>query len=367
LGLPLDGSPFFEPEPELNDNSATVELHGLPLGIGSMPHVEAASACRLILEEFPESPFWPELPKKSWRESMGLEQGRGLPGFVIDENEQRVYFDSDRDITGELGDFYEAYLAGRIDEFAISDDFVSAFRVLEQMIGERGYRPRVLKGQLTGPTTLGLVLKDRRGRPLLYNDQMMDVLVKATGMKAAWLAARMAALSDRPVIFFDEPMLQSVGSATVSIDRETCVKRLREIVAAAGCLSGGHCCGNTDWSIMIEAGLDVIAFDAWRYANTVALYPDELRSFIDRGGWLAWGIVPASREALEAGHGLLLDKLAAAVKHTALKCDMPADRLLARSLVTPSCGLGSLPVDQAEKIMAKTARLAGELPSLSVT
>jgi methionine synthase II (cobalamin-independent) len=202
---------------------------------------------------------------------------------------------------------------------------------------------------------------------LLYNDQMMDVLVKATGMKAAWLVSRMAGISSRPVIFFDEPMLQSVGSAAVSIDREICVKRLQEIVAAAGCLTGGHCCGNTDWSIMMEAGLDVIAFDAWRYADTLALYGEQLRSFIDRGGWLAWGIVPASSEALEAGHGLLLDKLAAAVKHTALKCGMPADRLLERSLVTPSCGLGSLPVEQAEAIITKTARVAAGLSSVNVT
>ncbi len=332
-----------------------------PLGIGSLPHVDPELACRSVLEYFPDSPFWPELPRRDWRESMGVEQIRGLPGAVIDEAEQRVYFDVSGDLSLELGQFYETFLAENLEDFAVSTEYLPGQSIMAQLLEESGKRPALLKGQLTGPTTLGLMVKDTTGRALLYDEQIMDVLVKSTRLKAKWLAAAMAPWCERPAIFFDEPMLQSIGSASIPINKETAIARLAEIVDGLDCLTGGHCCGNTDWSIMMAAGLDVIAYDAWSFGDTLGLYGRELATYINSGGNVAWGIVPASPEGAAAKVKDLVERVEILIVKTAAAAGLDPDQLREQSFVTPSCGLGSLSIDNADTILSKTAQVATAL------
>ncbi len=339
------------------------ELGGLPLGIGSMPHAELEPACSIILKNFPDSPHWPELPRQDWRQSMGVEQARGLPGMVIDEEKGRVWFDQGADIALALGDFYERFLSGELESFAVSNKFLPGLGAMTELLGGLERRPAVYKGQLTGPTTLGLIFKDRDGRALLYNEQMMDVLVKATQRKAAWLAAEMAPFCTQTMVFFDEPMLQSIGSAGIQIDRSQAVARLRECVDGFPGITGGHCCGNTDWSILMEAGLDVIAFDAWHFADTMGIYGEQLVDFIENGGHIAWGVVPASAEGAEVSLDALKNKLYGGLEATAGKSGISVDKLVNQSFITPSCGLGSLTDDQAERILNKCAALAETMGS----
>jgi methionine synthase II (cobalamin-independent) len=331
-----------------------------PLGIGSLPHVNIEAACGMILDKLPESPFWPELPRLDWRESMGVEQARGLPGAIFDDRNKRVFFDLDQDLTGELERFYDAFINGRTEEFAISSDFLPGLEMMTRLVAERDIRPVLLKGQLTGPTTLGLILKDSHGRALLYDEQMMDVLVKATRLKASWMILKMAPLCDTPVVFFDEPMLQSIGSASIPIDKSVAVSRLNEIIDGLDCISGGHCCGNTDWSIMMAAGLDVIAYDAWSFGGTLGLYGDHLVDFIRRGGRVAWGVVPATTEGSTLETEAITGKLLDLISETAGSCGMSPDELKS-GYITPSCGLGSLSEAEAEIILDKTASIANAL------
>jgi len=339
----------------------SLDLGGLPLGIGSLPHTDIDAACRFVLATFPESPFWPELPARDWRESMGVDQIRGLPGAVIDDEGRRAFFELSGDLSGELERFYESYLSESIGEFAVSPEFLPGQSAMGRLIAAGGSRPIILKGQLTGPTTLGLMMKDSAGKALLYNEQMMDVLVKSTRLKAKWLISEMAPLCGTPAVFFDEPMLQSIGSASIPIERETAVARLREIMDGLDCLTGGHCCGNTDWSIMMSAGLDVIAYDAWNFGDTLGLYGADLARFIERGGYVAWGIVPASLEGANVETGLLISKMEALIGRTAVGAGVSEELLRERGFVTPSCGLGSLSVSEAEEILKKTAAVSAAL------
>ena len=63
-------------------------------------------------------------------------------------------------------------------------------------------------------------------------------------------------------------------------------------IHAEDALAGVHCCANTDWSVLLATQVDILNLDAYGYLENLALYPDELRQFIDRGGYVAWGIVP---------------------------------------------------------------------------
>jgi len=84
------------------------------------------------------------------------------------------------------------------------------------------------------------------------------------------------------ICFIDEPILSAFGSSTyVSVQRSDVVHDLAEVIAAVhkeGGLAGIHCCGNTEWTILIDAGTDVISFDAFDYGETIAYYPSQIEA-----------------------------------------------------------------------------------------
>ena len=59
-----------------------------------------------------------------------------------------------------------------------------------------------------------------------------------------------------------------------------------------------HCCANIDWSLLTDADIDVINFDAYMYWDKIALYAKEFNRFLEKGGTIAWGIVPVADDLL---------------------------------------------------------------------
>ncbi len=86
-------------------------------------------------------------------------------------------------------------------------------------------------------------------------------------MKCRWQIQKFKPYADKIICFIDEPILSAFGSSTyVSVKREDVVALIGEVVEAVhaeGAMAGVHCCGNTDWSILIDAGVDIINFDAF--------------------------------------------------------------------------------------------------------
>lgn len=330
-----------------------MKFRGLPFGIGSLPHIDPRRACLDISRNFPKTPFWPELPRRNFKERMGFIQTEGVPGINVDESDKKIYLRRSSSLTDEIGDFYNRFLERDLQSMAITPEYSAGFKAMKDIIMAADAKPLLLKGQLSGPTTFGLILKDETGKALLYDEQMMDVLIKSTIMKAQWMLNEINKLGIEAVIFFDEPMLQSVGSPSVPINKEQAIRSLNEIIDAVDCLTGAHCCGNTDWSILLESNINIIAFDAYHFTETMALYPQALNKFLERGGALAWGIVPSSDEA----RGKTIDEIVKLLQNAfnvVAKSGINKKELISRAIVTPSCGLGSLPVELATEILELT-------------
>ncbi|HJO47721.1 MAG TPA: hypothetical protein QF625_02160, partial [Candidatus Scalindua sp.] len=120
---------------------------------------------------------------------------------------------------------------------------------------------------------------------------------------------------------------------------------------------GIHCCGNTDWTMIMETQVDIINFDAYGYMDTVLMYKGEVKSFLERGGILAWGIVPTADSIDEATIDNLMEKLVSAVDYL-INSGIEAKLVIENSLITPSCGTGTMPLKEAEKAMALTHELS---------
>ena len=331
-------------------------------GIGSFPHRYEKEVYPLILQNFPEIPFWPQFPKRSFLEGMILQFSQGFPNLKWDEKKQTVWVDTAQGFDQEVDRFYGWLEEGALEPFQIKEDYAKGIGFLEALAStDYSKKIRYIKGQITGPITFGLSLTDQERRPIFYEPTLKEILIKHLSLKARWMEKRFNELFPglKTIIFFDEPSLSSFGSAFSGLNWEEVISSLNECFDAVNGLTGVHCCGNTDWGLLLSTNLDILSFDAYGYVETIALYPKELRSFLERGGGLAWGIIPTSEAILKEDVQSLVTRFKKGVDILAKKGIDPA--LLQRAIITPSCGTASLPIPLAERVCEVTAEVSKRL------
>ncbi len=330
----------------------------LPLALGSLPHTDPARAWVAVLKRFLDLPGWPQLPRKSELENIYTQFSERFPGAVLEDG--RVAVDRQRGMERGLERLYLAYLEDDREYGRMSASHASALDLLRR--GEVAFArpPLALKGSVTGPVSWGLTVVDQNQRPVLYDEVLLDAVGKHLRMKAAWQEDELARLAPQTLILIDEPYMASFGSAAVRLSRDQAIALFEEVFSGLHGLKGMHCCGATDWSIVLHTSADVLSLDAYDYAHTLVPYAADLSAFLRRGGVVAWGIVPAGAAAERESVGSLVEQLQRAL--TALiEAGVPQELLLERGLVTPSCGLGALTPLLAEQILDLTVGVADEM------
>ena len=341
-----------------------------PLLIGSLPLTDHVKATRLVFEHTPETPLWVQLPAHP-KEGMIDQFLPGFPGLK-EEGEASLIDPTTDAFAQEMLTFYEKVLRitdspeeMEIAPFAISTQRAKGFYTLFECLHELPCPPLALKGQITGPITFGTAVKDHQGRAIFYNDTLRDIMVKHLAMNARW-QTQMLGRKAKPLLFFDEPALAAFGtSAYVTITEEDVISALNEMaeaVHAEGGLCGVHVCANTQWSLLFDADIDIVSFDAYSYFDRFCLFEKELKPFLEKGGRLAWGIVPTGSIAdieKESVESLFerWEKQMAALEAAGIS----RDRVKEASFVTPSCGTGSLPLAHAQKVLALTSDLSAKI------
>jgi len=331
-------------------------------GIGSFPHQDEKEVFRLILKNFPEIPFWPQLPKRSFLEGMVVQYSEGFPSFRLNEREQRAWVDTSEGFDKAIERFYQSFENGELEPFCISEDFAKGLRMIEDLSSEEHRKEiKYIKGQVTGPITFGLSLTDQERKPIFYDPTLKDILIKHLSSKARWMEMKFNDLfpGTPTMISFDEPSLSSFGSAFSSLNREDVIHSLNECFDAVKGLKGIHCCGNTDWGVLLSTNLNFLSFDAYGYLETLSLYPKELKAFLGRGGILAWGIVPTSEAILKEDAQSLVERIKEGVETLSKKGIDPS--LLQRAILTPSCGTASLSIPLSERVCQLTSEVSKRL------
>lgn len=335
--------------------SAKTRFGCLPTMIGSMPQTNPDDACRVVLRHLPAVPAWPQLPRRTPRENMYAQFSEGFPGVAVDD--ARIYIDRSQDIDGGLERLYTAHAEGDTSASGISPDYAAGFHAL---LASRPDKALAVKGQVTGPISWGLTVADE-AQGAIYDDTLADAIARHLRLKAAWQYQELSRISQNVIIFVDEPYLTSLGSAFVSLPPEKVKALLEETLGGIGGLKGVHCCGNTDWSLLLRLPIDILSFDAYNYARALGAYSADVRSFVGKGGAIAWGIVPNDEDLLaKESVASLKDRLEETMAPFATE-GTPFTQLVEQSLITPSCGLASLPPEAAEQALAYLAEISDKI------
>ena len=324
--------------------------------VGSVPHKDPVDLTHRLASKL-DIPCWLQLPRRHYLENIYTQYAATLPGAVVDAEKEKAIMRTDSaDFDAQLEIFYQSVLDDNLAHFALTRDCALGFFTL---LDELKSQPAAwVKGQVMGPISFGLTVTDQNLRASLYNEVMADALVKNMSMNSRWQVRQLKTVAENVILFVDEPYMASFGSAFVSLSREQALAYMDEVydaVHAEGARVGVHCCGNTDWGLLLDSQADILNLDAYSFLDNLALYPTELRLFLDRGGAVCWGLIPneerihaetpASLAArLRAGFRLIREK--AASRGVAI---VP-DELASHSLLAPACGLGSTTIAIAEKV-----------------
>lgn len=345
-------------------------------GIGSLPHTDVDSAVKFVFKYFRDIPHWPQLPKLSGLEGLVDQYLSPLinMGLVESRPNKSPYLTTEKeDWHNKLALFYSAFLEisegiqSSLEQFSFPQNYARGYYAFISHLETHGTgNARWLKGQISGPVTVGLQLTDHIGRSAYYDTQLRDLVVKNLAMQAVWQVKALGRFGLPVILFIDEPGLYAYGLSThITLKKEDIIQdinSLTEAIQGAGALSGVHACARTDWSVLLNSKVDMVSFDAFNYFDSLILYGADVKEFLQQGGVLAWGLVPTSEQAMDLEVSNLFELYQRQANAIVAK-GIDYNLLKKQVLMTPGCGTGNLSMPVAEKVYALTAGVSEHLVS----
>ena len=312
---------------------------GTPTGVGGLPFDDADVAATVELDLHPELPAAPLLPNRSMSEGLIAQLLAGMGGVTIE---------SDGSITA-------ANSVTPVADGTPLDAAAWGGTIAFLDAAARTGRRRPFKLQVAGPITLGLALVDAG---LTARRAFAAASATVHSRVRALLHAATAQCPEAPaVVVFDEPALANAMRPQFPLTPEETVDMVSGAMASAtsagATVSGVHACSPVDWSLILHAGPDLISLPA---SGRIVTDASAVAAFLDRGGWIAWGVVPTDRpfgDRYEAHWHRLNDVWKAL---TSAGCD-PV-RLRTQSLLTPTCGLAAHHAAQVPVVMGLVRQVA---------
>lgn len=329
----------------------------LTTAMAVMPHKNVEEALELALSL--DVPFWPQLPNLNYYEDMYVQAAEHFPGAVVDHEKKTLRFSMDKFI-GE----YEETMA-RFDEpayFDISPQYSQVYHAF--LAKDLSARPAI-RGQLEGPVSFGFNVLDQDERPILFDDSIRPFMFEFMAKRINIQLARLKERNSNAFMFIDEPGLQFIFSAMSGYGEQQAKTDLDAFFATIDRPRGIHLCGNPDWDFLLGLDMDILSMDIYTNAEIFATCARSIRTFLDRGGVIVWGIIPTGFEAFsKESLGFLAMKLEGIWQHLCQK-NLDFEYLLSRSMLSPAtCCLvnqdGGLTVAKAFALVNQLSRMLRE-------
>ena len=318
-----------------------------PTHIGSLPGADPVEACSLINGRLADLPAWPQLPRRVNLENMYIQYSEGFPGIELDR--EKIHFARAADFDSKLEQLYADSCEDNHDSYPVSKEYAAG---LYGFASSQKLTIPVAKGQMIGPISWGLCVTDHTGKGIIYDDTLAEAIGKFLRLKASWQEKFLGSIARQTVIFIDEPYLTSLGSAFVALPNKQISHLISEVLAGISGIKGIHCCGATDWSLLLNLPVDIISFDAYNYLDSILCYQADLCSFVRKGKAISWGIVPNDEDLLrKESTASIYDRFTEALAPLTRE-GIPIRDLVRQSIITPTCGLVSLSQDAVKHVFS---------------
>jgi hypothetical protein len=165
------------------------------------------------------------------------------------------------------------------------------------------------------------------------------------------------------VVVIDEPGFSGVLEPGFPIPPDTAIDLTSGALAAIEQLAmmGVHCCADGDLAAIAATGPSILSVPVSTALVEVA---GHLSSFLDAGGWIAWGAVPTDGPVGRSSDRYWRDLSALWSALVQQGCD--AVRLRTRAIITPACGLALHDEEQAAMVLRLTDAVARKVHGQAV-
>ena len=327
--------------------------NGRATGVGGLPHTDPARAVDDVLAAFPEVPYAPGLPNRGIFEQIVWNDARTLPGLEVVEG--RLVVDLAADHAEAMERVYLDFVEGNAAAYGPAPETYSG---LLELVSRELPSAVLVKAQVTGPVTFGMQVVDADKRPILYDEAYADLLGKMLALRARAVEERLAATGvPETLVVLNEPYWASLGSTVVPVSDET-VRLAFEDIASLHRRRPRR-------PLLFEHGLDLRdgprpGRDLARRIQTATeflLYAERAAAYLERGGIVAWGVVPAdARLFTEETEASLVTRMAAI--RSVMAGYVTPSLLVRQSLITPSCGIKFANEEEAGRIQEMAAAVA---------
>jgi hypothetical protein len=306
-------------------------------GIGGLPHRNAEEAAAFALGRM-TVPAIPSLPRRSPAEGAVAQAMVGMQGITV----------------GQYGSI--SVDPRQVDPLAPivtdlqHDAFVGFRTFLRAAEGHTGW----VKWQFVGPVTFGMALM-RAGVPV---SEAFESAVRCVRARMQHLidAVDAALPGCRQLVFIEESDFAELMTPGFAVAPDAAIDLVSGALAAieTSAVAGLHVCGLADISSQLATGPAVISLPVRPEVVESAGY---LVRFLERGGYVAWGVVPTSGPvptSPERPWRQLCQLWCELVQQ-----GVDPSLLRRQSLVTPECGLsGHTPAvaDRVHRIVSEVAR-----------
>ena len=318
---------------------------GAITGIGSLPHTQMELALQMALAV--DVPYLPQLPAQNPAELMVPAALEGLPG--LDSGE-------DGACTVDLGAWEagRAALDARIDAAVRSGDAspflpgVGAARALRPFLWEvRERKLAFAKAQLAGPATVRWSSRLSTGEPLSSHPGLDAQVFRLVLVRSLALVQAVRATGATALFYLDEPGLYALQRTNAQ--HLVALQEIKVLVMALqreGALVGLHCCGNTEWDLLLDSGVDLLSLDVRLSLDAALEERSAVERFLESGAAFSLGIIPTNVTASFAVSELV-DSVEASLIATFGRSR--AREVMMRAVLTPACGLAMRSVVVAER------------------
>jgi len=327
----------------------------LTTAMAVMPHTDVDQALKTALSL--DIPFWPQLPNYSYYEDMYVQAAEHFPGIVLDMENKTLRFSMDKFIE----EFEETMTHFEEPEyFDVSPTYSSVYhKFLDIDLTDRP----AIRGQLEGPVSFGFNVLDQDDRPILFDDNIRPFMFEIMAKRINTQLKRLKEKNTNAFMFVDEPGMQFIFSAMSGYGEQKAKEDLDLFFSTIDAPKGIHLCGNPDWDFLLGLDMDVLSFDIYTNAQIFASCSRSIKSFLDRGGILVWGIVPTGIETFEKENLELLAFKLKSIWKTLTGKGIPKEQILNQSLISPAtcCLVNQDKERTVEKAFQLTQRLSETL------
>jgi hypothetical protein len=301
-------------------------------GMGILPHKERERALDLAMSV--DIPFWPQLPRLDFFEDMYVQASENFPGIILEPENRKIYFHTEK----FYSELENALLNLENEDFVrMSPQFSATYH---EFLSRDLSKYIAIRGQLEGPVSFGLNVLDESRKPVIFNDEVRSLLFDFMARKANVQLRELKEKNRKAFMFIDEPGLQYVFSSVSGYTNDMARQDFEGFFAQIEHPCGIHLCGNPDWDFLLNLDIDILSFNAYNCGEIFVKYRGSIKRFLDKGGIIGWGLVPANYEEFkkESPEGLVhhIESLWQELE----KEGFDLQQILSQSMLTPAtCAL----------------------------